>query len=60
MPNPRETLARIVEDNPQADEKELRALFIETVLTNRTPVLETIVDYWFRNNLRSLKHHTKR
>jgi hypothetical protein len=53
--NPRDTLKKIIEENPSAAKEQLLNIFTQTVFErgNRS-LLETIIEYWFANNLHSL------
>jgi len=53
--NPRDTLRNIIEGNPRAGKDELFELFKDVVLKTRNHAMfETIIEYWFANNLTSL------
>lgn len=62
--NPRETLQRVITENPQSTEAEIREIcwdeFTQGVTfsarrgTQSREYLETIFEYWFANNYRSL------
>lgn len=52
--NPRDVLARLITDNPEASESEITDLMWQIVRHN-TEQLGTIFEYWFANNYRSLK-----
>jgi hypothetical protein len=55
--NPRDTLRNIIEGNPRAGKEELLELFRDVVLKSKNQaLLETIIEYWFANNLTSLLH----
>jgi hypothetical protein len=55
--NPRDTLRNIIEGNPTAGKEKLLELFTDIVLkTKNQALLETIIEYWFANNLTSLLH----
>lgn len=54
--NPRDLLKRIIEANPGAAEAQLQKLFLRTLKDEEDEYFETIVDYWFGNNYRSLVH----
>lgn len=53
--NPRDLLKVIIDNNTQASKEELLELFTQKVFEkgNRA-LLETIIEYWFANNLHSL------
>lgn len=53
--NPRETLRRLIEDNPTAGKMDLFELFSNEVFRpSSKPLLLSIVEYWFDNNFQSL------
>src|SRR5215471_3987531 len=53
--NPRDTLRNIIEGNPHADKEKLLTLFKDIILkVKNQAILETIIEYWFANNLSSL------
>lgn len=55
--NPRDTLKTIIEEHPKADREKLLEIFTQTVFDrNQRGLLETIIEYWFANNLSSLLH----
>lgn len=51
--NPRDSLIKLIKDNPRATEKEISDLHWREVCDNMT-MLQTIHDYWFANNWRSV------
>lgn len=53
--NPRELLKRIIDELATTDRDRLFAEFTDQVfLPGNRPVLESVVEYWFTNNLNSL------
>lgn len=53
--NPRDILRTIIKDNAQAGRETLLELFTKAVFDNgNRGLLETIIEYWFTNNLSSL------
>lgn len=53
--NPREVLINIIDQNPSAAKEELLEIFTRSALEKgRRTLLETIIEYWFANNLNSL------
>ena len=53
--NPRETLISIIDEHPNAAKEKLLEIFTQAVLEKgRRALLETIIEYWFANNLHSL------
>jgi hypothetical protein len=53
--NPRDTLKKIIEENPRAAKERLLEMFMQIVLERgKRVLLETIIEYWFANNLHSL------
>jgi hypothetical protein len=53
--NPRDLLKTIIEKNPQASKEVLLKKFSETIFQKHNfKLLETMVEYWFANNLHSL------
>lgn len=53
--NPRDVLKNIIEQNGRAAKEELLAIFTRTMFEKRNHALiETIIEYWFANNLNSL------
>lgn len=53
--NPRDVLINIIDEDPQASKEKLLETFTETVLgKGNRGLLETIIEYWFANNLYSL------
>jgi hypothetical protein len=53
--NPREVLISIIDQHPSAAKEELLEIFTQSVLEKgRRTLLETIIEYWFANNLHSL------
>lgn len=54
--NPRDLLKRLIEAKPDASEAQLQKLFLQTLRDEEDEYFDTIVDYWFGNNYRSLIH----
>lgn len=52
--NPRELLKSMISATPDFDREELFEAFCEKVAPKATPVLKSIIEYWFANNLHSL------
>lgn len=53
--NPRDILISIIDEHPSAAKEKLLEVFTQTVLEKgRRGLLETIIEYWFANNLQSL------
>jgi len=53
--NPRDALKNIISDNPKAGKEELLEKFTQTVFQKyNRGLIETIIEYWFANNLNSL------
>lgn len=64
--NPRETLKRVIDENPEASESELLELHwhflardIDFNDTEKEELFRTIHEYWFSNNYRSIKKGRK-
>ena len=56
--NPRELLKRVIDDLGTTDrERLMREFFDQVFIPGNRPVLESIVEYWFSNNLDSLLVH---
>lgn len=54
--NPRDTLARLMADNPKAGKNKLRELFIFQVLgPDGKDTLLSVAEYWFATNYDRLK-----
>jgi hypothetical protein len=55
--NPRDVLKNIIEKNSRAAKEELLGIFTQTMFEkgNRA-LIETVIEYWFANNLNSLLH----
>jgi hypothetical protein len=53
--NPRDVLINIIDEHPSDAKESLLELFTQVVLEKgRRGLLETIIEYWFANNLNSL------
>jgi hypothetical protein len=55
--SPRDLLRRLIEKNPTTSEERLLTLFTDEVRENEG-FLETLIEYWFTNNYRSLTRGT--
>lgn len=55
--NPRDVLKNIIEKNQQASKEKLLEIFTQTMFKkDNHALIETIIEYWFANNLNSLLH----
>lgn len=59
--NPRDLLKRIIDDNPGADEKTLLSILNGRLRGEEgEALLDSVVEYWFANNYRSIIHQPRR
>jgi hypothetical protein len=52
--SPRALLSQLIADNPAADDDRLLSLFTSEVI-DKQDYLETIIEYWFINNMRAFR-----
>jgi len=57
LKNPRELLAKIVRENPHISDDDLFEIFYDKIKSFPS-MIETCIQYWFVNNLRSLRTRT--
>ena len=58
--NPRALLKRISDENPNADEKTLRALFSDALFRDPLTHLNALIAYWWSSNYRALTEKPQR